>query len=291
MSNPFRLAILFLLCLNVFAENELPPCPSCAVWNAPQSPFRIYGNSYYVGPHGLSSILITSDAGHILIDGGLSDSAEQITTHIRSLGFRIEDVKLIVNSHVHFDHAGGIAELQRLSGARVVASRWSARVMTKTGLARDDPQFGVIRPIALVKHVKVLTDGETFHVGSTMITAHLTPGHTPGGTSWTWKSCEGSKCVDFVYADSLTPVSAEGFKFTRHENAVQDFSKSFAFLRSTPCDVLLTTHPDVSSFWDRVDARQKSRTPDPMIDAAACRNLADSAEEALKQRIALETSH
>jgi metallo-beta-lactamase class B len=162
--------------------------------------------------------------------------------------------------------------------------------MSKTGLARDDPQFGVIRPIALVMHVKVLADGESFRVGSTMITAHLTPGHTPGGTSWTWKSCEGSKCLGLVYADSLTPVSAEGFKFTRHANAAQDFRKSFAFLRSTPCDILLTTHPDVSSFWDRLDARQKVRIPDPMIDATACRNLADSAEEALKKRITSEAS-
>jgi metallo-beta-lactamase class B len=286
-----RLAGIFLLCGIALAQSDSYSCPSCAVWNAPQSPFRIYGNTYYVGPHGLSSILITSDAGHVLIDGGLAESADQIAGNIRALGFRVEDVKLIVDSHVHFDHAGGIAELQRLSGARVVASRWSARVMSKTGLGRDDPQFGVIRPIALVKHVKVLTDGESFRVGSTMITAHLTPGHTPGGTSWTWKSCEGSKCVDIVYADSFTPVSAEGFKFTRHDNAVQDFSKSFAFLRSTPCDILLTTHPDVSGFWDRLEARQRGRTPDPMIDAAACRSLANSAEDALKQRIASEASH
>jgi metallo-beta-lactamase class B len=284
------MAGIFLLCGIAFAQSEPFPCPSCAAWNAPQTPFRIYGNTYYVGPHGLSSILITSDAGHILIDGGLAESADGIAANIRALGFRVEDVKLIVNSHVHFDHAGGIAELQRLSGARVVASRWSARVMSKTGLARDDPQFGVIRPIALVMHVKVLTDGESFRVGSTMITAHLTPGHTPGGTSWTWKSCEGSKCLGLVYADSLTPVSAEGFKFTRHPDAAQDFRKSFAFLRSAPCDILLTTHPEASSFWDRLDARQKGRIPDPMIDTAACRNLADSAEEALKKRITSEAS-
>jgi metallo-beta-lactamase class B len=288
MSTWTRLASIFLLCGIAFAHGDSYPCPSCAAWNAPQTPFRIYGNTYYVGPHGLSSILITSDAGHILMDGGLAESADQIAANIRVLGFRVEDVKLIVNSHVHFDHAGGIAELQRLSGARVVASRWSARVMSQTGLGRDDPQFGVIRPIALVKHVKVLTDGESFRVGSTMITAHLTPGHTPGGTTWTWKSCEGSKCVNLVYADSLTAVSAEGFKFTRHPHAVQDFRKSFAFLRSTPCDILLTTHPDVSGFWDRLEARQVGTTPDPMIDAAACRNLADSAEEALKERVASE---
>lgn len=294
MSTWLKLAVLFLVCSGAFAanENEAPPCPSCAVWNAPQTPFRVYGDTYYVGPHGLSSILIASEAGHILIDGGLAESVGQMTGNIRALGFRVEDVKLIVNSHVHFDHAGGIAELQRLSGARVVASEWSAAVMSKTGLGRSDPQFGVIRPIALVKHVEVLSDGESLRVGPLVITAHLTPGHTPGGTSWTWKSCEGSNCFDLVYADSLTPVSAEGFKFTgnsAYPNAVQDFQKSFAFLRSTPCDILLTTHPEASNLWERLEARAQGK-PDPMVDRAACRNLADRAEQGLKQRIAAEAT-
>src|ERR1051326_432552 len=120
-----KLAGIFLVCGIAFAQTETPQCSSCAAWNAPQTPFRIYGNTYYVGPHGLSSILITSDSGHILIDGGLAESAQQIAAHIRELGFRVEDVKLIVNSHVHFDHGGGISELQRLSGAKVAASPWS----------------------------------------------------------------------------------------------------------------------------------------------------------------------
>lgn len=234
--------------------------------------------------------MITSDAGHMLIDGALPESVGQITANIRQLGFRVEDVKLIVNSHVHFDHAGGIAELQRLSGAKVVASEWTAEVMTKTGVARDDPQYGVVPPIALIKHVEVLSDGQTFKVGPIVITAHLTPGHTPGGTSWTWQSCEDVKCDNFVYADSLTPASADGFKFTRVPTAIQEFQKSFSFLRSVPCDILLTTHPDVSNFWERVDARAKGTKPDSMIEASACRNLADRAEEALRKRVASEAA-
>ncbi|MGH9517949.1 MAG: MBL fold metallo-hydrolase [Terriglobales bacterium] len=196
-------------------------------------------------------------------------------------------------SHVHFDHAGGIAELQRLSGAHVVASRWTAEVMTKGGVGRDDPQYGVIPPLALVKQVEVLSDGQAFKIGSIVITAHLTPGHTPGGTSWRWQSCEGGKCVSFVFADSLTPVSADGFKFTRsteYPTAIQDFQKSFSFLRSVPCDILLTTHLDVSNFLEQVDARAKGTKPDPMIDPTACRNLADRAEEALRKRISSETA-
>src|SRR3954453_21037837 len=156
MSIRLTLATLLAFCSFAFGQQRSLPCPSCAEWNAPQAPFRIYGNTYYVGPHGLSSILITSEAGHVLVDGGLAESAGQIAIHIRQLGFRVEDVKLIVNSHVHFDHAGGISELQRFSGARVAASKWTAQVMTKTGVGRDDPQFGVIPPIALIKHVEVL---------------------------------------------------------------------------------------------------------------------------------------
>src|SRR5271170_6023293 len=96
-------------------QSNAPSCAECAVWNTPQAPFKIYGNTYYVGPHGLSSILVVSDAGLVLIDGALPESAPQIVANIGALGFRIQDVKLILNSHAHFDHAGGISELQRLS--------------------------------------------------------------------------------------------------------------------------------------------------------------------------------
>jgi metallo-beta-lactamase class B len=283
-------AFIFISALAALAHSQTsPPCEHCAEWNAPQRPFRIYGNTYYVGPHGLSSVLITSQAGHVLIDGGLPESASQIATHVRELGFRVEDIKVIVNSHVHFDHAGGIAELQRMSGARVAASEWSARVLTKLGVAHDDPQYGVVRPVPLVAKVDTLADGETFHVGDVAITAHLTPGHTPGGTSWTWQACEGGQCLNFVFADSLTAVSADGYKFTRVPGAIQSFDKSFAFLKTTPCDILITTHPDASNFWERVDGHNRGLKPDPIADAGACRALADEAEAALRARVAEET--
>lgn len=282
---------IFISAFAALARSQASPsCEHCVEWNAPQKPFRIYGNTYYVGPHGLSSILITSKAGHVLIDGGLPESASQIAAHVSELGFRVEDIKLMVNSHVHFDHAGGIAELQRMSGARVVASEWSARVLTKVGVAPDDPQYGVVRPVPLVAKVDTLADGETFHVGEIAITAHLTPGHTPGGTSWTWQSCKGAQCLNLVFADSLTAVSADGYKFTRVPGAVQAFEKSFAFLKTTPCDILITAHPDVSNFWERVDGHNNGSKPDPIIDAGACRALADEAEAALRARVAKETN-
>jgi metallo-beta-lactamase class B len=265
---------------------EIISCPNCAEWNQPQTPFRIFGNTYYVGTHALSSILITSPGGHILIDGDLPQSANQIAANIRTLGFRIEDVKLIANSHVHFDHAGGIATLQRLSRAKVVASPWSAKVLEKGGVAVDDPQYGTIPGIPAVRNVHLLHDGESFSVGTTGLTAHLTPGHTPGGTSWTWRSCEGEKCYDMVYADSLSPISGPNFRFSdrpQHPRALADFEVSFHFLETTPCDVLLTPHPETSGLWDRVSPGG-GVPPSPLADPASCKQLAANAREKLRER-------
>jgi metallo-beta-lactamase class B len=283
------LLLFMLFTSGAFTQEPASSCKNCAVWNAPQEPFKIYGNTYYVGTHGLGSVLITSPAGHILIDGGLAESVPQIVSHIRSLGFRVEDIKLIVNSHVHYDHAGGIAELQKLSGARVAASPWTADVMRKGVVPHDDPQFGVIFPIARVAQVTTVKDEEVLHGGSVAITAHFTPGHTKGGTSWTWRSCENGLCLNMVYADSLTPVSSDDFLFTEskeYPNAVAGFERSYSFLETTPCDILITPHPDFSKLWQRLDRRKSD--PNAMIDSGACRALAGTSRQDLKARLAEE---
>ena len=183
-----------------------PPmvCAACEEWNQPRAPFKIYGNSYYVGSGGLSAILVTSPGGHILLDGGLPQTAPMIDAGIRKLGFRAEDIRVIVNSHAHYDHAGGIAALRRASGAIVAASPSGARALEQGGPTTDDPQYAFgpkANDYPPVGKVKVVADGEVIRAGSVAITAHFTPGHTPGSTSWTWRSCEGDRCLDMVYAD------------------------------------------------------------------------------------------
>lgn len=252
----------------------------------PQQPFKIYGNTYYVGTHGLGSVLVTSDAGHILIDGALPESAPLIVASIRSLGFRVEDIKLIVNSHAHFDHAGAISAIQKLSGARVAVSPWTAAVMKKGAVPKDDPQFGTIEPIAPVARVETIHDGQTLSVGAAEVTAHFTPGHTSGGTTWSWLSCENGRCLNLIYVDSLTAVSAEGFLFTK-THAVEDFERSIAFVDKAPCDILITPHPEVSNLFDRLAAR--ATRPDALIDPKACHAVAESARDRLNKRIAAET--
>jgi metallo-beta-lactamase class B len=259
-------------------------------WNQAQAPFRIFGNTWYVGVRGLSAVLITSDEGHVLIDGDLPESVPRIAASIGALGFRIQDVKLILNSHVHFDHAGGIAGLQRLSGARVAASAKSAVVLRRGTSGPDDPQYGELPAIASIDEVAVFADGETLRVGPIALTAHLTPGHTPGGTSWTWTSCERARCLNMVYADSLTPVSAPGFEFSRsqhHPDAVSDFERSFATLASLPCDVLLSTHPDASDFWSRVERRAQGDAG-ALVDPKACARYVADGRERLRKRLVME---
>ena len=267
------------------------PCPHCAEWNAPQRPFRIYGNTYFVGPHGLSSILITSDQGHILIDGDLPESAPLIEAHIRELGFRIVDVKMILNSHTHHDHAGGIAELQRESGAMVAASPASARVL-KTGVSGvDDPQYGETLAFPAVRAVRELADGETLRMGTLAVTAHFTPGHTPGGTSWSWDSCERGHCLHMVYADSQTAISAQGFSFSHsatYPTAIQDFRHGLHTLEHLPCDILLTPHPQTSDLWGRLARREHGATK-AFVDSTACRRFVAEARRDLDQRVAEES--
>jgi metallo-beta-lactamase class B len=283
-------AVFLLATLPAVAQNDIAPtkCDSCAAWNAPQKPFRIYGNTYYVGMAGLSAILITSDSGLVLIDGDLAESAPEIAQHIRALGFRPQDIKFILNSHAHYDHAGGLAWLQRASGARVAASAWSARLLRQGNDLPDDPQFGgALYPIAAVPAVDTISDGQTVTVGDLALTAHFTPGHTPGGTSWTWLSCENGRCLHIVYGDSLTTVSADSYRFTDHPEMLAGFEKSFATLAALPCDILLTPHPGISHIFERLKARDGG-DPNGFFNPDACRALAASSRADLEKRITQE---
>lgn len=273
------------------ATERAKECPSCAEWNAPQAPLRLFGNVYFVGTHGLTALLVTSPAGHILIDGGLPESAPRILANIKTLGFRARDVKLILNSHEHFDHAGGISALQRATGGTVAASPAAASVLESGTSGRSDPQFGTGIDFPRVRAtVRRLTDGDTLRVGPLLLTARFTAGHTPGGTSWTWTSCDRGRCLDFVYADSQTPISADGFLFTRNASypiIIADFERAHRLLGELSCDVLVTPHPSASSLWERVAASARNGI-DALVDRESCRRYAANAGAQLAKRLATE---
>lgn len=247
----------------------------------------MFGNTYYVGTAGLTSILIASKQGLILLDGALPQSATLIAQNIRKLGFRIQDVRLIVNSHTHYDHAGGISALQRASGALVAASPASALALKRGGPTEDDPQFafGVERNgFPAIRDVRAVTDGESLRAGDLEITARFTPGHTPGGTTWTWRSCEGKRCLDIVYADSLNAVSAPGFKFAGSKT----LDSSIARVEVLSCDVLLSPHPDFFEMEAKLRKRQQLPNENPFVDPQGCKAYARVAKQRLATRLADE---
>ena len=264
-------------------------------WNRPQTPQRVYGDTYYVGVAGLSSVLLKTDRGLILIDGDLVQSVPLIEAHIRSLGLRVEDIKYILNSHAHPDHAGGIAALQRDSGAHVLVSPSSAIALRQGFAVADDPQFGYVKTgkFPKVRVDREIHDGEKVTLGNTTLTSHFTPGHTPGGTTWTWDSCEHDKCLHVVFADSLTPVSAPGFHFTAdatHGDLTASFRKSIQTVAALPCDILITPHPDQSRLQEELKMAENHPSNNPFIDTGACERYANSAQTALDARIAQENS-
>lgn len=279
MKNTLRLAAALLL-----GGVSASTVAGMTEWLAPQDPFPLYGNTYYVGTHGISAVLITSPAGHILIDGGPPAAADQIAAHVRALGFRVEDIRYILNGHEHFDHAGGIAALQKLSGAAVLGSPSAIAVLKSGQPDKRDAQYPDLVPLAPVANTRAVRDGEVVTLGPLAVTAHFTPGHTPGATSWTWQSTEGGKTMHMVFADSLTAMAADGLSFSRnplYPMARADVERSIATVEGLECDVLVSAHPDFGDLWER----QARAT---LMDRDACRNYAATARAWLAKRLASE---
>ena len=260
-------------------------CSNCEEWNQPQEPFRIFGNTYYVGVAGLSSILIDSGDGLFLLDGALPQSAPMIAANIETLGFSLADVKIIGHSHAHYDHVGGINALQRASGARVVARAAARDALQKGDLMPDDPQVtSRTSNFPAVQAVELVADGETIQLGNIELTAMATPGHTPGGTTWTWQTCEGERCLDVVYADSLSAVSWPPFRFNNDPRAAAGIRKSARIIANLDCDIFLAPHP----FYFEMSAKLAADGATEPFVQSGCGAYAKNALEQLERRLLQE---
>ena len=263
---------------------------SAADWHAPQDPFAVYGNTYYVGTGGISAVLIASPAGHVLIDGGPTGSSAQIAEHVRKLGFKVEDIRYILNGHEHFDHAGGIAELQKMSGAVVLASPASADVLRTGQPDKRDAQYPSLQAMTPVANTRAVRDGEVVRLGPLAVTAHFTPGHTMGASSWTWQSSEGGRTMNMVYGDSVNGIAADGRSFSRnplYPNARADVERSIAKVESLDCDVLVSAHPEASGLWEK-KARQAELGNAAFIDRDGCRKYGATARAMLARTLTAE---
>lgn len=259
----------------------LDPFAVSGRWNKPFAPFTIIGNIHYVGTEGVSAFLITTPKGHILIDGILAQSVPQIIGNIRALGFDIRDVKYLLNSHAHIDHAGGLAGLQRASGAKMIASAGD-RPTLEAGAIGFGPTKGMAFPPIRVD--SVISDGATVSIGGVTLTAHVTPGHTQGCTTWSMpvRGADGVPhtavfhCSTTVAGQSLHPESWPGM--------VAAYRATFAKLRAMKADVLLAPH---DNFFDLESkrARQIAGDANAFVDPGALGRLNDDMERAFEDEL------
>jgi metallo-beta-lactamase class B len=259
----------------------------CKDWDdyaKPAPPVRIFANTYYVGTCGISSILITGTSGDILIDGGTEEDADLIADNIRKLGFRLSDVRILLNSHEHFDHVGGLARLQQLTGAKIYAAPAAAEVIQSGVAGPGDPQQDSGKRFPPARVDAIISDGQMVRLGNLTVIAAMTPGHTPGAVTWHWGSCDGGVCRQIVYADSLTPISSDSYRFSDHPAYLAAFRASIAKVARLDCDILLTPHPSASDMVKRFGAGQ------PLLDPDGCRKYATEISKQLDQRLAKEAA-
>jgi metallo-beta-lactamase class B len=260
-----------------------------AAMSQPVEPYRILGNIYYVGSSDLASFLIDTGDGLILLDAGLPETAPQIRDNIVRLGKLPREVKVLLNSHAHSDHAGGLAQFKTWTGAQLVASKLDAPRLESGG--RADTTLGVNFFFPPVRPDRLLGDGDQVTLGSTVLTAHLTPGHTQGCTTWTMQAQDAGKRYDVVFVCSATVLSQYRLVTApTYPGIAADFARTFAVLAALPCDVFLGAH---ASFYNGLDKARRLRageTPNPFIDPAGYRAWVAEAEGAYKKRLAAETA-
>ena len=273
------LAGIFLTAHTLFAQAD----ERDRNWNKPIQPVRIAGNLYYVGANEITSYLITTPEGHFLLDGGFVETAPLIQRNIEQLGFKLSDVKILLNSHAHFDHAGGLAELKKVTGAKFVASEGDAELLRHGG--HGDFRFGDRLAFPPIVPDRVIHDGETVELGDQVMTAHLTPGHTKGDTTWSARIRDGSKTYDVVFVGSQSSLDYKFIGEESYPGILSDFEKSFATLNRLPCDIFLASH---GNFFDLMEKHERVLRGESnvFVDPDGYRNYLRESEKDFRDKLA-----
>jgi metallo-beta-lactamase class B len=278
-----KLIPAFLLLLSLFTNAFAQKNQQERDWNQPVEPFKIIGNIYYVGASDITSYLITTPKGHILIDSGFFETVPQIKANIGKLGFKLEDVKYILNSHAHYDHAGGIAELKRLAKkAKFMASAADVPLLKRGGL--DDPNFGDKYPFEAVTPDAVFTDGKKVRIGGTALKANITPGHTRGCTSWTTTVRENNINYNVIFVCSITAPGYNLIDNPKYPNIIGDYNATFERLKKTPVDVFLASHGNAYDLEDKI-LKLKAGAENPFIDRDGYRAYLERSEETFREQV------
>jgi metallo-beta-lactamase class B len=232
-------------------------------WTQPVEPFTVIGNIHYVGTAGLASFLITTDEGHVLLDGALPESAAQIEANIKTLGFKLTDIKYLLNSHAHFDHSGGLAQLKQDTGALLIASQGD-RSALEGGFYLGSEDVAALKAPP-VKVDRVMADGETLKLGTTVLTANLTPGHTRGCTSWSMPVLAQGEKQQVLFFCSSTVAFNRLVDPPQYPGIVEDYEKTFLRAKTLKVDVFLGAHPEFFGMAAK-RARLAAGAPNPFID-------------------------
>ena len=252
-------------------------------WNRPAEPFRVIGNIYFVGTNELAIYLVTTPAGHFLLDSGLEDTPPLIRANVERLGFRITDVKILLSTHAHADHIAGHAAAKAMTGARVLASPADAKVIRSGGggpLALD-----MTWPPTPVD--AELTDGQAVELGGTTLVAHFTPGHTPGATTWTTTVDDDGRRLAVVFFSSATLFEEMPLVHNvEYPGIAADFERSYAFWKSVPCDVPLGPHVGFFGLEDKRARLGRGEPRNPFIDPDAWTRTIAAQEVGFRRRLA-----
>jgi len=275
-------ALLALLLAGPATAGNDPP-----EWTEPMRPFRIVGTIHYVGSKGLAAYLIASSRGLILLDGTLAENVPQVERNIVALGFRLRDVKILLNSHAHFDHAAGLARLKRDTGAAMWASAGD-RGALETGRPPSDTSYGVIR-FPPVKVDRVLVDGAPVRLGDVALTPVVTPGHTPGCTTWTMTAVERGRPLRVVFPCSLTVAGNRLIGNTGYPGIVADFRASFVRVAALKADVVLPAHPEFADVLGR-RARRDAGDADAFVAPGLLVSFTADAVTAFDTELAKQTA-
>lgn len=277
-------ALVFALALGLASTSVAAKADDNANWVRPIKPYRVVGNIYYVGSEGLSAWLVTTSEGHVLLDGGPSaEGGKLIERNIQSLGFKLSDVKVLINTHAHYDHAGGLAQLKADTGAKLWASRGDKPALEK-GQHFGDNANG-LTPFPAVKVDKTFGDENKLKMGGSTLVAHLTPGHTIGCTSWTTQVVERGRALNVTFPCSLSVAGNVLVGNKTHKSIVADYRASFAALRAIPTDVMLPSHEEQG---DLLAKRQKQLRgdADAFIDPTELGKFVDGYETRFNQELA-----
>lgn len=242
-----------VLCLAALLAGGATSPGSPPEWTRPTKPFHVVGPIYYVGTEGIAVYLVRTGAGLILLDGGLEENAPLVERSIAALGFRLHDVKLMIATHAHSDHAGALAQLKRDTGATFESSA-ADRQAYETGTPPSEVSYGVMR-FPPVKVDRVLVDGRPVRLGGVAMTPVLTPGHTPGCTSWTMRVTDTGRPLDVVFPCSITVAGNKLVGNKGYPGIVADFRRTFARMRQLHADVVLPAHSERADVLGRARRR------------------------------------